>query len=71
MRYLGIKDQFIIGDSTVAHTMKFEDHIKDLTGAQHNLSQYDSHRSEINLNIHNKNNNNNLQQHHNQNNIAH
>lgn len=33
MRYLGIKDHFIIGDSSVAHTMKFEDHIKDLTGA--------------------------------------
>lgn len=50
MRYLGIKDTFIIGENT-AHTVKFEDHIKDLTGGQHNLSHYDSHRSDTNFNI--------------------
>lgn len=41
MKYLDIKDSFIIGENT-AHSMKFEDHIKDL----HNNSHYDSHRSE-------------------------
>lgn len=56
MRYLGIRDHFIIGDSTVAHTMKFEDHIKDLTGTQHNLGQYDTHRTDTNFNLNNNNN---------------
>ena len=37
MRYLGIKNQFIIGENTM-HTMKFEDHIKDLTSGQNNIS---------------------------------
>ncbi|CDW77121.1 UNKNOWN [Stylonychia lemnae] len=46
MKYLGIKDQFIIGEN-LPHTQKFEDHIKDLT----NNSQYDSHRSDQNFNI--------------------
>jgi len=37
MHYLGIKQQFIIGENT-SHTVKFEDHLKDLTGNTSNLS---------------------------------
>lgn len=51
MIYLGIRKQFILGENT-AHTVKFEDHLKDLTGNQTNLSQYDSHRSDNNLSSH-------------------
>ena len=48
MHYLGIKKQFIIGENT-AHTVKFEDHLKDLAINQANLSHYESHRSENTL----------------------
>ena len=46
MRYLGIKENFIFGDNQ-AHTVKFEDHLKDLS----THSQYDSHRSDQNYNL--------------------
>jgi hypothetical protein len=40
MHYLGIKQQFIIGENN-AHSLKFEDHIKDTA------IHYESHRSDL------------------------
>lgn len=48
MHYLGIKSAFIIGDNQ-AHSMRFEDHLKD--NASVNYNYYDSHRSDSNLNL--------------------